>query len=136
MFGSRTLPFALTFGITWSPFGYAAHKRPEGQNLWGCDRSAVDFEVEAPGVVGPAGGQPALVSKVLAGSPRRDLYPTASRPPPAPSQRPRRKSTQFIDARELPVHYLVYGISLRQTTAPRSRQVALLFFWTRSIRTE
>lgn len=69
MFGFRTLPFALIFGITWSPFGYAAHKRPEGQNLWGRDRSAVDFEVEAPGVVGLAGGQPALVSKVLAGSP-------------------------------------------------------------------
>jgi hypothetical protein len=32
-------------------------------------KPAVDFEVNASEVVGPAGGQPALVSKVLAGSP-------------------------------------------------------------------
>ena len=45
------------------------HKRPEGQNLRGCDKSALDFEVEFFGVVGLTGGQPALVSEVLAGSP-------------------------------------------------------------------
>jgi len=27
------------------------HKRPVGQNLWGPGKSAVDFEVNAPGVV-------------------------------------------------------------------------------------
>jgi len=38
-------------------------------------RPAVDFEVNASEVVGPAGGQPALVSKVLAGSPLARLLP-------------------------------------------------------------
>jgi len=47
----------------------AKHKRPEGQNLRGCDKSVVDFEVDVFGVVGLPGGQPALVSEVLAGSP-------------------------------------------------------------------
>jgi hypothetical protein len=38
-------------------------------------KPAVDFEVNASELVGPTGGQPALVSKVLAGSPLARLLP-------------------------------------------------------------
>jgi hypothetical protein len=44
------------------------HKRPEGQNLWGNDRSAVDFEVKVSEVE-PLRSEERQDSKVLAGSP-------------------------------------------------------------------
>jgi hypothetical protein len=32
------------------------YKRPAGQNLWGRDKSVLDFELEVAEVVSPAGG--------------------------------------------------------------------------------
>lgn len=48
------------------------HKRPEGQNLWAYGKSAVDFEVKAPGVVRYR-SEERQDSKVLAGSPIAEL---------------------------------------------------------------
>lgn len=50
------------------------HKRPVGQNLWGRDKSGVDFEVKAPEVERLIGGSTRLSFQSFSGESRAFLF--------------------------------------------------------------
>jgi len=58
---------ACKWPLTYSLKILAEHKRPEGQNLWGLQKSALAFELKAPEVVGHDGGSTRLSFQSFSG---------------------------------------------------------------------